>query len=77
MPLYQFSTTHGNTVFDTGDALELKDDAAAWEEATVACGEILKGLDGSLSPDREWRMDVKDETGVKVFTLRLLSEWYR
>ena len=77
MPLYRFSTTHGDTVFDKGEALDLENDDAAWEEATLACGEILKGIDGSLNPDREWRMDVHDETGTKVFTLRMVSEWHR
>ena len=77
MPLYRFSTTYGDTIFDKGDALEFEDDSAAWEEATIACGEILKGLDGSLTPDRDWRMDVHDAAGNKVFTLRLTSEKHR
>lgn len=77
MPLYRFSTTHGDTSFDKADAIDLKDDGAAWEEATIAGGEILKGLDGSLNPDREWRMDVVDGSGAKVFSLRVISEWHR
>jgi hypothetical protein len=48
----------------------------AWQEATRAAGEILKDLDGSLEPHREWRMDVSDDDGNPLFSLRLIPETY-
>jgi hypothetical protein len=56
--------------------MELKDLRAAWKEATTATGEILKGIDGSLEPEREWRMDVTNDAGQALFSLRLIPETY-
>jgi hypothetical protein len=53
--------------------LELK---AAWAEATRATGEILEEIDGSLEPEREWRMDVSNDAGQPLFSLRLMPETY-
>ena len=60
MPVFRFKTRNGRDVFE-GDGIELGTLRDAWKEATSAAGEILKDIDGSLDPDREWRMDVMDE----------------
>jgi hypothetical protein len=39
-------------------------------------GEILKEIDGSLEPEREWRMDVTNDAGQALFSLRLIPETY-
>jgi hypothetical protein len=76
MPRYYFSTTHGDQHIQTDEEIELADDRAAWTEATIACGEILKDIDGKLKPNHEWRMDVNDEHHHLIFSLRLIPEAY-
>jgi hypothetical protein len=75
MPVFRFKTRHGRDVFE-GDGIELGTLREAWKQATSAAGEILKDVDGSLDPDREWRMDVMDEAGRALFSLRLIPETY-
>jgi hypothetical protein len=53
---------------------ELPDKHAAWKEATVTAGQILQGLDGSLTPAREWRMVVTDEFQNPLFVLHISAE---
>jgi hypothetical protein len=60
MPRYHFHVYHDTNRTDF-DGVELPDKNAAWEEATVAAGEMVKGLDGSLKPGHDWRMEVTDE----------------
>ena len=77
MPRYFFSTSHGDRKNDREEALELADDHAAWSETTAACGEILKDIDGNLTPNVEWRMDVNDDNHELIYSLRLIPEAYR
>jgi hypothetical protein len=73
---FHFITLHGTEVYDDPEGMELHDLKAAWKEATRATGEILKDIDGSLEPEREWRMDVTDDAGQALFSLRLIPETY-
>jgi hypothetical protein len=75
MPLFRFTTKYGSELFE-GDDMELATLRDAWKEATRAAGEILKDIDGSLEPEREWRMDVTNEQGQALFSLRLIPETY-
>jgi hypothetical protein len=59
------------------ESIELKDDHAAWEEATVACAEILKDMDGQLMKSGEWRMEVFDAFRKPLYTLRLIPEAHK
>jgi hypothetical protein len=56
------------------EGLELHDDDAAWEEATTACGEKLREMDGSLRPGDGWKMEVTDAGGKAIFALRFMTE---
>jgi uncharacterized protein DUF6894 len=76
MPLYYFSTTHGQVTNDHLEGLELPDDEAAWREATTSCGEMIRDLDGDLKAGPEWRMEVKRESGEVVYRLRFSAEAY-
>jgi hypothetical protein len=76
MPRFHFKTLHGTETHDDPEGMELKNLKAAWKEATTATGEILKGIDGSLEPEREWRMDVTNDVGQALFSLRLIPETY-
>ena len=76
MSRFHFKTTRGSEVHDDPEGMELEDLRAAWKEATLATGEILKQIDGSLEPEREWRMDVTNDAGQALFSLRLIPETY-
>ena len=74
MPLYFFSVSRGGNSTSPGAGLEFPDDEAAWVEATTACGEMIRDLDGDMKAGQEWRMDVADETGDIVYRLRFSAE---
>jgi hypothetical protein len=73
MPRYFFHVHHHRTELDH-EGEELRDHHAAWREATVTAGQILQGLDGNLTPSREWRMVVMDESQKAIFILRISAE---
>jgi hypothetical protein len=50
---------------------QLTDLDAAWNEATVTAGEILKGLDGKLRPGVDWRLEVTDEFANLLFVINV------
>jgi hypothetical protein len=77
MPRYYFRFSRGPTPEPQpfgNEGLELEDDGAAWEEATTACGEKLRELDGSLRPGDGWKMEVTDANGKALFALRFTTE---
>ena len=77
MPLYFFNFSSALTWKARpfkNEGLELADNAAAWEEATTACGEKLRELDGSLRPGDGWNMEVTDANGKAIFALRFTTE---
>jgi len=76
MARFHFRTRYGAEIREDTEGMELKDLKAAWHEATCAAGEILKDLDGSLDPEREWRMDVTNDQRQPLFSLRLIPETY-
>ena len=54
--------------------LELPDRNAAWIEATTACGELLRDMDGRLKPGDKWSMQVKDEHGTQIYLLEFKTK---
>lgn len=74
MPIFFFSTTINNRTHAHDEPLDLADVGAAWTEATIACGEIMKEIDGNFSAPGEWRMDVQDEARRALFSLRVVAE---
>lgn len=48
--------------------------AAAWEEATVSAGQLLKSLDGRLRPGHDWKMEVCDEFRRSVFAIQISAK---
>jgi hypothetical protein len=69
MPRYFFTVVDGHRSELKNDGLELADHDAAWSEATTACGELLREMDGRLKPGDHWSMQVKDENGRDVYLL--------
>jgi hypothetical protein len=51
------------------EGLELRNSDAAWVEATIACGELLRDLKGRLKPGDHWSMEVKDNSGAVLYLL--------
>jgi hypothetical protein len=77
MPLYFFSFSRAPTAEPrpfNNEGLELFDNDAAWEEATIACGERLREMNGSLRPGDGWKMEVTDANGKAIFALRFTTE---
>jgi hypothetical protein len=69
MPRYYFNISLDNGSGLPDDGIDLPDKEAAWTEATAACGEIIRDMDGSLKPGDSWRMVVKDEQHLELFQL--------
>jgi len=73
MPRYFFNIHHHKTDFDdVGE--ELADRHAAWQQATITAGQILQNLDGKLTPEHDWRMEVTDEFQNTLFVLSICAE---
>ena len=53
---------------------ELRDDEAAWHEATLVAGEIFKDIDGKFRPNEEWSLEVTDENGKPIYVIDINSK---
>jgi hypothetical protein len=69
MPRYFFTVLDGHNSEVKNEGLDLSDDDVAWVEATAACGELLRELNGSLKPGDHWSMQVKDASGANLYVL--------
>ncbi|HEX3859595.1 MAG TPA: hypothetical protein VHV58_08340 [Pseudolabrys sp.] len=73
MPVFYFHVVHDSRA-SSPTALNLPDKKAAWEEATVTAGQILRDLGGALQPGSEWRIDVADSARKPILSLRVVAE---
>ena len=69
MSRFYFIVVDGRNSELQNEGLELPDKNAAWVEATTACGELLRDLDGRLNPGDQWSMKVKDASGADIYLL--------
>ena len=74
MPRYFFHLIRNNEAYVDNDGLTFLDHQAAWEEATMACGEMIRTIDGHLRPGTSWQMEVTDDTGKLIYRLRFIAE---
>jgi hypothetical protein len=74
MPRYFFTVQDGQRSEWKNEGLELPDNDAAWVEATMACGELLRNLSGQLKPGDHWSMQVKDENGNDLYVLQFTTK---
>ena len=74
MPRYFFHLRRHDVVDVDNHGLTFRDLQAAWEEATMACGEMIRTIDGHLQPGEGWEMEVTDEAGKLIYRLRLIAE---
>jgi hypothetical protein len=73
MPRYFFHVHDGTSDPDL-EGTELPDIYAAQAEAIRASGEMLSDLGAKFWNGAEWKMEVRDETGRHLFTLRFSAE---
>jgi hypothetical protein len=50
------------------------DKAAAWREASMSCGEIIREMDGKIEPGCSWQMEVADHTGQPIYRFTFTAE---
>ena len=74
MPRFYFRIVDSLNTEMKKEGLELPDKQAAWAEATTACGELLKDLDGALKPGDKWLMQVKDEDARDIYELEFRTK---
>ena len=73
MPRYFFHIMDGRSAPDlTGT--ELSDIYATRAAAVRASGEMLREIGSRFWNDAEWSMEVQDEAGHRMFTLRFSAE---
>ena len=77
MTAYTFRITHKDAGIDDETTLDLPDLHAAWEEATITAGHMLKDMDGSLKPKTEWAIQVVDDRGNPIRTIRVVTEAHK
>jgi hypothetical protein len=73
MPRYYFHVAYGDTAKIVNEGIELGNKEDAWIEATTACGELIRDMDGELKPGDAWSMTVKDDSGAPVYELKFLT----
>jgi hypothetical protein len=74
MPLFHFQVQQGKRPGPFALDEVLSDNAAARKVALGLCADLAKDIVPGLTDDSEWRLDVSDEFGKPVFTIRLLAE---
>jgi hypothetical protein len=74
MPQYFFTVLDGRKSELKNEGLDLPDNDAAWVEATTACGELLRNLNGRLKPGDHWSMLVKDDAGAELYVLEFRTK---
>jgi hypothetical protein len=73
MARYFFNVVNGKSGPDmVGE--ELRDNEAAWHEATLIVGELFKDIDGRFRPDQEWSLEVTDERRNPIYYIRVNGE---
>jgi hypothetical protein len=73
MPRYFFNVYFDYANIDSiGE--ELPDSKAAWREATMVTGELLRDLDGRFQPGRQWRLEVTDEARELIYVIWLTGQ---
>lgn len=73
MPRYFFHVHDGTASRDT-EGTQLADIYAAQEEAIRTSGELLREIGGKFWNGEEWSLEVTDEAGRVLFTLRFVAK---
>jgi hypothetical protein len=73
VPRY-FFTVHDGSQINGPESIELPGLEAAKIEAIATAGALIRDSGKIVWDGVEWRMDVTDETGDSIFTLRFLAD---
>jgi hypothetical protein len=73
MPVYYFRISNG-PYSGASDRIELADHAAAWDEMTKVCTDLLGGISSKMKQNSEWSMELLDEAQKPIFRIRLVAE---
>lgn len=73
MPRYFFNVRHERSNVDT-EGEELRDKHAAWHEATIIAGELLRDIDGKLKPGKDLQLEVTDEFRNRLYMICIIAE---
>jgi hypothetical protein len=74
VPFYSFQVIRNGDPSPVADSLELTDSDAAWEEGTVACGEMIRSIDGRFTPGSIWMMEVFDGDNRMIYRFKFTAE---
>lgn len=74
MPTYFFHIRHGKYASASPDGIELSGPEAARQEAAMMCSDMARDIVSELGDNPEWRMEVTDAAGKKLYRLTLLAE---
>ena len=70
MALYHIELRTADQVWDTVD-IERDDVSALRLEMAVFVGDLLKEHAGQIWQDKDWRVDVTDETGMILYVMHI------
>ena len=70
MPVYVFKWSDD----EVPTHVDLSDDDAAWSEAVITLGLVLRDIDGSLPAPSDLGLSVEDESGRMVATMNVHAE---
>jgi hypothetical protein len=73
MPVYYFRISNG-PYSGSSNRVELADEAAAWDEMTKVCADLVGGISSKIKQNSEWSMELLDEAKKPLFRIRLLAE---
>jgi hypothetical protein len=74
MPIYYFKVKHSGKSFVDDEGLSFNNMDEAWEEATVAAGQLIKDLDGELVAGTICSIEVQDEAHRPIRKLNIIIE---
>ncbi|MDO9357000.1 MAG: hypothetical protein Q7T55_25105 [Solirubrobacteraceae bacterium] len=77
MPLYFIETRKDGRTVRPEAAIDLPDIDATWEEATAACGKLIRDLDGSMEAGNECTVTVQDEFRNRLRTLVVVAKSHK
>lgn len=72
MPRYYFNVLGEHPETDQ-EGIEFHSREHAWEQAVRTCGEMIRQRYRTMQPPGSWRMDVNDEKGRQIFSLRFAA----
>jgi uncharacterized protein DUF6894 len=71
---YYFHILMNGSQTAQSDGLEFPDKAAAWREASLSCGDLIRDIDCPIDAGCHWRMEVADQSGHTLFRFTFTAE---